>query len=177
MSQEMGQSKSAEQAEPSGQIGQEEGGRQFGMALLAGLIIALILAGGGYLLLRSSNSASSARAVPLPMGPSEQAYVPHISFTDIEMSRATNFLKQEVTYIVGVVSNDGTRNIVEMEVTLEFHDVSQKVILREKQRFYGSKDAALAAEGKREFQLTFEKIPGDWDQAPPTFLIDGLKLQ
>jgi hypothetical protein len=164
--------------EPRGELADEEGGRQFGFALLAGLIIALILAGVAYVWVRHSNAVDArVAATPLPMGPEEQAYVPNISFTDVELTRATNFLKQQVTYIAGQVSNNGPRAIAEMEVTLQFHDLAQNIIMVKTQRFYGPKDVPLAAGAKRDFQLGFEDIPDTWNQAPPDFLIDGLKLQ
>jgi|HubBroStandDraft_6_1064221.scaffolds.fasta_scaffold234594_2 hypothetical protein len=154
----------------------EEGGRQFGMALLAGLAVVLVLAGIVYLLVRS-DSKSSPQTVALPMGAAEQAYAPQVTFSDFEMSRAENFLKQQVTYIVGIVSNNGPRNIVAMDVTLEFHDIPQNAVLRETQRIINSDGTPLAAGAKREFQLSLENIPDEWDRRPPTFVITGLQLQ
>jgi hypothetical protein len=163
--------------EPAG-TGQvpEEGGRQFGIALLAGLAVVLVLGGIVYLLSRT-DSSSSAQRVPLPMGAAEQAYAPQVAFSDFEMSRAENFLKQQVTYIVGIISNNGPRNIVAIEVTLEFHDIPQKAILRETQRIITAEGAPLAAGAKRQFQLSLENIPDEWDRRPPTFVITGLQLQ
>lgn len=163
--------------EPTGRMESQEGGRQFGAALLAGLIVALIMATGAYFLLRGSGSNGPANLAPLPMGSDEQSYAPQILFTDIEMGRAANFLKQEVTSIAGIVRNNGRRNIAEMEVTLEFHDISQKVVLREKQRLYGGRETPLAPGGLRAFQFSFEDIPDTWNQAPPAFIVTGLRLQ
>jgi hypothetical protein len=163
--------------EPSG-TGQvpQEGGRQFGMALLAGLAVVLVLAGIVYLLSRS-DSTSSPQKVALPMGSAEQAYAGQVTFSDFELSRAENFLKQQVTYIVGIESNNGARNIVAMDVTLEFHDIPQNAILRETQRIISADGSPLAAGAKRQFQLSFENIPDEWDRRPPTFVITGLQLQ
>jgi hypothetical protein len=162
--------------EPAG-IGQvpQEGGRQFGMALLAGLVVVVVLASIIYLWARADlNSAT--HVAPLPMGAAEQAYAPQVSFTDIEMSRAENFLHQQVTYIAGTISNNGPRKIAGMEVTLEFHDISQKTILREKQRMISLEGTPLAPGAKRQFELSFETIPDEWDRRPPAFLITGLQL-
>ena len=93
------------------------------------------------------------------------------------MGRAANFLNQEVTNIGGIISNNGSRTIEEIEVTLEFRDISQKVILREVRRMYGPREAALAAGAKRLFQYSMENIPAEWDRRPPSFLVTGLQLQ
>jgi len=93
------------------------------------------------------------------------------------LSRTTNFLNQQVTIVAGVVSNNGPRTVLEMEVSMEFHDLSQNVILRAKQRMFGSKERPLQSIEKRAFQLNFETIPDGWNQVPPTFTITGLRLQ
>jgi hypothetical protein len=155
----------------------EEGGRQFGMALLAGLLVVVMLSGAAYLWMRSSNAKVPNRPAPLPMGTLEQAYAPQITFTDVEMNRAANFLNQQVTNIGGIISNNGSRTIVELEVTLEFRDVSQKVVLSEIRRMYGPREAALAAGGKRTFEFSMENIPAEWDQRQPSIVITGLQLQ
>jgi hypothetical protein len=162
------------QEEP--QLGQKETGHQFGFALLAGLIIVLIIAGGAYFWIEKT-SDKPAVVAPLPMGADEQAYASQISFGSFELSRTTNFLNQQVTVVAGVVADNGPRAVLEMEVSMEFRDLSQNVILREKQRMFGSKERPLQSLDKRAFQLNFETIPDGWNQVPPTFTITGLRLQ
>lgn len=159
------------------QLGQKETGHQFGFALLAGLIIVLIIAGGAYFWIEKTSDKPAVAAAPLPFGADEQAYAPQIGFGSFELSRTTNFLNQQVTIVAGVVSNNGPRTILEMEVSMEFHDLSQNVILREKQRMFGSRERPLQSLDKRAFQLNFETIPDGWNQVPPTFTITGLRLQ
>ncbi len=162
---------------PMGARDEREPGRQFRFALLAGLGVVLLVAAAAYFLLRMTGSSGAGKPVPLPMGEAEQAYTPQIKIGNVEMSRAANFLKQEVTSIGGIITNTGPRSIAEMEVTLEFHDVSQKVVLREARRLYGPKEAPLAPGEMREFLFAFESIPPDWNQAPPVFVITGLNLK
>jgi hypothetical protein len=159
------------------QIGQPESGRQFGVALIAGLIVVLILAGAAYFWIQNTSSKPVAQAPPLPMSATEQAYASQIEFGSFDLSRASNFLNQQVTYVNGVVTNRGQRDVVEMEVSLEFRDLSQNVILRDKQRMFGSKARPLQSLEKRAFQLNFENIPDGWNQVPPSFTITGLRLQ
>jgi hypothetical protein len=159
------------------QIGQPEGGRQFGVALIAGLVVVLILAGSAYFWIQKTSTKPAAEAAPLPMGETEKAYAAQIEFGNFDLSRASNFLNQQVTYINGVVSNRGPRDVVEMEVTLEFRDIGQNLILRDKQKMFGSKERPLRSLEKRAFQLNFENVPDGWNQTPPTFIITGLRLQ
>ncbi len=95
------------------------------MALVAGLIVVLVLGGGLYWWSRSSHGAVPGAPVSLPMGPDEQAYSSQIQFTDVQLSRASNMLEQEITYVDGTISNNGPRAVAEIEVSLEFHDLSQ----------------------------------------------------
>jgi hypothetical protein len=162
---------------PMGAKEEREPGRQFRFALLAGFAVVLVVMAAAYFLLRGPGSNGDGQPAPLPMGAEEQAYAPAIKIGSVELSRAANFLKQEVTSIGGVVSNSGARSVAGMEVTLEFHDVSQKVVLRVARRLYGAKETPLAPGSRREFLFAFESIPPDWNQAPPAFVITGLKLQ
>jgi hypothetical protein len=114
---------------------------------------------------------------PLVMGPAEQAYVPSIQFLEPKVGRAANFLNQEVTFVFGTVLNNGSRNVKQIEVTLEFHDVFQQVVLRDKQRLFGPNAVPLAPQDKRDFQLGYETMPAQWNQAYPTVHITGLDLE
>jgi hypothetical protein len=158
-------------------ISGQESGRQFGMALVAGLIVVLVLGGGLYWWSRSSHGAVPGAPVSLPMGPNEQTYASQIQFTDVQLSRASNMLEQEITYVDGTISNNGPRTVVEIEVSLEFHDLSQSVVFRETRRLYGTGSTPLAPGEKREFQFAFEAVPPAWDQRAPMFKITGLRLQ
>jgi hypothetical protein len=110
--------------------------RELPVAFLAGAVIVALLVGGAILWSKHSAATESAAPPPLPMGAAEQAYASEIKFSEpnTPMSRASNFLNQEVTYIFGTVENDGPRTINQIEVTLEFHDVFNQVVLRDSQR-------------------------------------------
>lgn len=153
-----------------------EGGRQFSLALLSGFIVVMILAGGFYLWSRSSGGPAAPPA-PLPMGPQEQAYAPQIKFSDFQLSRATNMLKTEITYVDGFITNTGNRGIVELEMNLDFKDLQGKTMFHDTRRLYGQGATPLAAGEKRDIELTFENVPYGWDQRPPDITIIGLRLQ
>jgi hypothetical protein len=141
-----------------------------------GLVIVALLVGAAVLFSRYSTPAGPEALKPLPMGPSEQAYASQIHFLEPKMSRAANFLNQEVTFIFGVMENSGNRRIKQIEITLEFHDPFNQVVLRDKQRLFSQYDAPLALGQQRDFQVGYEHISAQWNNVYPTIRITGLDL-
>jgi hypothetical protein len=159
---------------PSGML-EESKSRMLGV-LLVGLAAVLLLGGGVYLAGRLLPSSSDPTK-PLPMGPAEQAYAQQIHFSAPQVSRAANFLNQEVTFVFGTISDDGPRGIRQIEVTLEFHDVFNQVVLRDTQRLFAAAGPPLGPHQTRDFQLSYDTMPATWNQAYPTIRITGLDLQ
>src|SRR6266849_7737296 len=143
----------------------------------AGLVIVTLLIGAAVLLSRYSAPGGPEALKPLPMGPEEQAYAPQIHFLEPKMSRAANFLNQEVTFVFGTLENGGQRQVRQIEVTLEFHDVFNQVVLRDKQRLFLPNAVPLGPGERRDFQLGYEHLPAQWNQAYPTSRITGLDLK
>jgi hypothetical protein len=161
---------------PTGELPDREEKRQFPIALAAGALIVLVIFGGLMLLSRGSNRSGQTAVVHLPFGPTEQAYAEHIHFKDIQMAKANNFLNQEFTYVAGTLSNDGARTIKALEVTLEFRDPFNQVILREPEQIIGPKDPPLGGGQRRDFQITLEHVPPEWNQQYPSIRVTGLVL-
>ena len=151
--------------------------RRFPVAFLLGIVIVGILFGGFVLLTRTMRSNTQANAVKLPFGSAEQTYAVRIHFTDIQMARATNFLKQEFTYVAGTISNDGVQTIRAMEVAVEFRDDLNQVVLRETEVLIPPNGEPLAAGQRRPFQITLEHIPAEWNQQYPSINVTGLTLE
>ena len=121
--------------------------------------------------------AAQPAAKALPMGAAEQAYAQMIHFSEPKMGRAENFLNQEETFIFGTVSNDGERAVKQIEVTLEFRDPFNQVVLRDTQRLFPDNASPLAPNDHSDFQLNYETLPATWGQSYPTIHITGLQLQ
>lgn len=145
--------------------------------LLVGAVAMVVLIALVYFASRVAPNPTVPPEQPLPMGAAEQAYAPQIQFQDLKVARATNFLNQEATFVFGTTANNGPRGIKQIEVTFEFHDVFQQVVLRDKQRLFSPTAAPLAPNQMRDFQLTYDSMPAQWNQAPPTVKISGLQLQ
>lgn len=150
--------------------------REFPWALLAGIaVVGLLVCGAWFVTSRKPTGAP--QEAKLPFSAVEQAYMERIHFKDIQMQRAANLLDQEITFVLGKVENAGARNIVEMEVVIEFRDLMNQVVLREGRRLYGKHAAPLPGGRSREFQFNFEHVPVDWNRQYPNFRVTGLKLE
>ncbi len=149
----------------------------FPIAFALGAAIVLLIVGGLVLASRLTRSKGTAGDEHLPFGATEQAAAQRIHFLDPQMARASNFLNQEVTYIAGTVSNDGVATIKEVEVTIEFRDPFNQVILRETRRLLGPNARPLAGGERRRFQVSLEYVPDEWNQQYPSIRVTGLLLQ
>ncbi len=149
--------------------------RRFPTPLLIGAIVLILASAGAYFALRPGPEPEAARH--LPFGPDEQAYASHLRLENLKMSRASNYLQQEVTFLSGTVTNDGPRTIHDVEVTVEYYDTLDRVILRERMPLFGARPVPLATGEKRSFQLGFEHIPPSWNHIYPTIRVSGLRFE
>jgi hypothetical protein len=133
--------------------------------------------GGLLLVTRSIKSHETAAIARIPFGTTEQSYAGRIHITDIQLAKATNMLNQEFTYVAGVISNDGVRNIRGLDVTLEFRDPFNQVILRDTEHLIVPGTQPLTGGARRDFQITFEHVPSEWNQQYPAIQVSGLILE
>lgn len=119
-----------------------------------------------------------------PLTPETEAYIPRIEISGLQLSRWQNFLGQQVTYLDITVTNHGDRRIAALELTVEFLDPYQAVVLRETvravgaaRRLPGSPPGPLAPGGVRSLRAGFEHIPADWNGLPPQVRVSGLLLR
>jgi hypothetical protein len=147
------------------------------VAFMIGIVIVALLVGAAVLFSRYSTPAQSEDDKPLPVGPAETAYASQIHFLQPKMSRAANFLNQEVTYVFCTVENDGDRKIHQIEITIEFHDPFHQVILRDKQRLFLSTAPPFLPGQQRDVQIPYEHIPAQWDMTFPSIVVSGLAFK
>lgn len=149
----------------------------FPLAFAAGAIVVLLLIGGIFLLAHFARPRGPAPNEKIPFGAAEQAYAGHIHFANVQMARAKNMLDQEFTYIAGTMSNDGTRTVQGLDVVIEFKDPFNQVILRDSERIIGASTGSVGPGLTRDFQITLEHIPPEWNQQYPVFRVTGLLLE
>ena len=156
--------------------GEEKSG--FPAAFLAGLVVVSIIVIIFVVATRSDKRAEPTKQPSLPFSAEAQSYAKDIHFHSLELSESDNMLGEKFTYLNGVISNDGTRGIQAMAVSVEFHDPFNQVILRETHRVIAAPAAPLGPKQQRQFSITFfEHLPAEWNQQYPTIRVTGLVLQ
>ena len=160
---------------PDESLQQNEERRRIPVAPVAAGALALVILLFFYLF-SSGPQRSSGEAGRLPFAAAEQAYAPRITLGYFSMCRAENFVHQEVTMLSGEVVNAGDRALLQIEVTVEFHDALNQVVLRETRRVLGAGTGTLGPGQQRTFVLSFERLPAIWDGRTPTVRVTGLKF-
>lgn len=156
---------------------QRDEGSRFPVAFALGAVVVALLFGGLLLLTKLTKPSGQAAVQHFPFAATEQAYSEHIHFKDIQMAKATNFINQEFTYVAGTISNDGARTLRGLEVNIEFRDPFNQVILRESEQLVTPNLAPMGGGQRRDFQVTLEHVPVEWNQQYPVFRITGLLLE
>ena len=151
--------------------------RRFPLAFALGILVVAIIFGGFVLLTRHMRSPAQASAVKLPFGPVELAYAERIHFTGLQMARATNFLKQEFTYV--------SRHHLQRRRAKHWRNASGRGISRRLESgdfartevLIAPHSDPLPAGQRRDFQITLEHIPAEWNHQYPSIHVTGLILQ
>lgn len=129
-----------------------------------------------FLLIKAPAPSSSPAEAHLPFGPSEQAYAAKLQFGNFAMSRAENFLHQEVTIISGDALNTGDQTIRAAEVTLTFYDGMNQIVLRDARPLFAPQTPPLVPGKSCHFEISFDHIPPSWNVQVPSVRVTGLQL-
>jgi len=111
---------------------------------------------------------SEVAAARPPLTHEQQAYLASLAFADFHMSAAANFLGDTVTYLDGRVTNRGAQVVRSLDVELNFVDTLNQVVLRETAHPLADRATPLQPGESQAFRVTFDHMPVDWNQAPPT---------
>jgi hypothetical protein len=133
------------------------------LALIAGAGLALVIVAMILYAHRRYTSADS----PSSLSDEQRAYLGQVGVSDARMSAAENFLGHTITYLDGTITNRGTRAVSQVQLEMEFVDVLGQVVLRETARPVNLQTPALEPGQSRPFQVPFEHMPFEWNQAPP----------
>jgi hypothetical protein len=113
--------------------------------------------------------------VSVPMSAAEQAYAKNIQIENIALSRAENFIHQEVTILNADAVNGGAQPVSVLIVTIEFFDDLHQVVLRESRTVLGSA-AALAPGQRRTLTISFDRVPASWNLQQPSVQVTYIQL-
>jgi hypothetical protein len=149
------------------------------ITIATGVVLAAAILAGLWILFEPSQgrkSASMRETTSLKMSPAEQEYAKKIEIGKIALSRAENFLHQEVTILNGEAYNGGTEPVVSLSFTTEFLDDMNQVVLRETRRVLKTSEAPLAPGERRNFEISFEHVPNAWNLQAPAVRVSSLQL-
>lgn len=118
--------------------------------------------------------APRARETHLPFGAAEQEYARKLQIENLALSRAENFLHQQVTTLSGELINAGDRPLKNVELTVEFSDQLPQVVLRESRVVLASGRPPLASGERQAFEISFEHIPTSWNRQRPGVHVSGI---
>jgi hypothetical protein len=140
--------------------------------LLAGAAMAVVVA----IVIIATRPRPRGPEVTVALTPEQQAYLPYIGVGDARMSAAENFLGQTVIYMDAEVTNRGDRNVKQVDIQMEFTDVLGQVILRDRAQVLPPNTPPLKPGETRAFQLFFDRMPAEWNQAPPRISIRSVQF-
>jgi hypothetical protein len=150
---------------------------RFNFALILAAVGVLVTIGALYFLPgRQSPPGAAPPGTHFAFGAAEQAYAARMRIENIALSRAENFLHQEITTLTGELVNGGDRALRGVEVTIEFSDDLNQIALREARPVLTPDAAALVAGERRGFEVSFEHIPSSWNMQQPAVRISGLQF-
>jgi hypothetical protein len=146
----------------------------FNFALLVAAAAVVIVLAGFYLWPGRQSPSRGGMQEVHPPTPAERAYASKITIENLALSRAANFLNQEVTILTGELVNTGERTLREVELTVEFDDEMNQIALRESHLAVNSGNPPLGPGERRSFDVSFEHIPTSWNMQQPTVRVTGL---
>jgi hypothetical protein len=117
---------------------------------------------------------TSSAPAHLAFGPVEQSYASSVRVEHIALNRAENYLHQEVTTLQGDLVNSGERSLQSVELTIDFLDEMNQVVLR--QSLISSGPQPLGPKDSRTFEVSFEHVPSAWNRQSPAIRVTGLEL-
>ena len=138
---------------------------------------AVVIVGLGVLVIAGGRSTPQS---PLGTGMAPpDPYAPKLGFSGIQMSEATSFSGAKVTYIDGQITNSGDRTVTAVTVQVGFHNdmgqFAQRLavplsLIRTREPYVDTQpvSASPIEPGQtRDFRLTFDTVPADWNQQVP----------
>ena len=153
--------------------------KQLPIIPILGFLVLVAIAPVLWIALRAPEAGPSRTAVlglSAKMSPEEKAYAKSIHIENIVLSRAENFIHQEVTILDADAVNAGQQSVAGLAVTVEFFDDMHQVVLRETRGVLGTPPAVLAPGQKRSFSISFDCIPASWNLQQPSVRLTYLQL-
>jgi Protein of unknown function (DUF3426) len=144
--------------------------------MIAGvLVIGLVI--GAVLVLGRRNPNAGAIVDP---------YAQKLQLSDLKMTTAQNFVRATVIYLEGTARNTGDKTVSHAGVEAEFKDAMGQVVLREQRPLMVTEErpnysdnvdlnvSPLKPGQSKQFRLSFEGVPNDWNRQAPDLRISSI---
>jgi Protein of unknown function (DUF2393) len=140
--------------------------------VVAGVVVLLAI---GTLLLVTHKKASAPGNIIQPLA----SYAPNLPLSQLAMSESENISGGKYTYIDGHISNTGTQTVTGITVQVLFRndvqlppqvETQSVALIRTHQPYIDTQPVGaspIKSGDDREFRLTFETIPGNWNYQMP----------
>jgi hypothetical protein len=109
-----------------------------------------------------------------PEGVADEAYAPHVAFTNLRVAAADTMMAGSVTYVDGTVTNSGDRTITALSAGLTFFNIEGQVVQSERSPIVTARTGSLRPHQARNFRVGFDHISADWNQAAPQIKAAGI---
>lgn len=149
------------------------------LTILAGVLVLATLAAVVWLVVRTPQeqpSQAEQANLSAKMSAEDTAYIKNIRIENVALSRAENFIHQEVTILAVDAVNSGSQPVEGLSVTVEFLDDLHQVVLRESRGVLGTPASPLGPGQTRTFQVSFDRVPSSWNMQQPFVQVSYLRL-
>lgn len=135
--------------------------------LIVSIVLAVLVAVFVLQQHRAASRPGSSEVTRPVLSVEQKEYLGSLTFADLRMSAAVNFLGSTVTYLDGNVTNTGAKRVRRLDVELNFVDTMNQVVLRETAHPLAGRAAPLQPGETHAFRVSFDHMPADWNQTPP----------
>ena len=101
-----------------------------------------------------------------------------VVLSNLGHAKGENFLGDNIFYVEGIISNNGTQTIKRIDLTFLFKNSSNQIVLQETRKalqYRGKR--GIQPENQADFQVAFENLPEDWNYLIPKILIARIIFQ
>jgi hypothetical protein len=111
---------------------------------------------------------------PLELTAEAKAYVKNLKLGGVEMKATGSYMAGQLVEITGNITNNGDRELKQVELNCVFYDAYSQVVLRERVSIVRAKMGGLKPQETKTFRLPFDTIPQSWNQQLPQMVIAGI---
>jgi hypothetical protein len=119
-------------------------------------------------------ACQSGPSSPLELTPEAKAYVKNLKLGGVEMKATGSYMAGQLVEITGNITNNGDRELKQVDLNCVFYDPYSQVVLRERVSIVRQKTGALKPQETKSFRLPFDTIPQSWNQQLPQMVIAGI---